>query len=133
MEPCRFGARPAGRAQAAKLAGSPALLYLLVTMRAAGAILLLVEIALFGAAVSAAARRPPLRDPALIRVGILCRWERGCMQKQQSAMTSALRYVDRKSPPVARIHACNRNASRGVDRVDWVGFNNCIRNPRIGR
>jgi hypothetical protein len=96
-------------------------------MRAAGAILLAVAVA------AAAARRPPLRDPVLIRIGVLCRWERSCIARQQSAMASALRYVNRKSPPTARIHACNRNASRGLDRVDWVGFDNCIRNPRVRR
>jgi hypothetical protein len=101
-------------------------------MRAAGAILLAMALA---AAVSAAsaARRPPLRDPVLIRIGVLCRWERSCIARQQSAMASALRYVNRRSPPTARIHACNRNASRGMDRVDWVGFDNCIRNPRVRR
>jgi hypothetical protein len=30
-----------------------------------------------------------------------------------------------------RIHACNRNASRGSGKVDWIGFYNCIRNKRI--
>jgi hypothetical protein len=53
------------------------------------------------------------------------------MKEQQSAMAAALRYVERKSPPPLRIHACNRNASRGSGKVDWIGFYNCIRNKRI--
>jgi hypothetical protein len=101
-------------------------------MRAAGAILLAVAVA-SAASAAWAARRPPLRDPVLIRIGILCKWERSCIARQQSAMAAALRYVNRKSPPTARIHACNRNASRGLDRVDWVGFDNCIRNSRVRR
>jgi hypothetical protein len=111
----------------------PALVYLPATMQPAGGILLVIAIALLGGAESATARKPPLGDPVLIRTGILCRWERRCMQKQQSAMAAALRYVERKSPPPARIQACNRNASRGSDRMDWIGFNNCIRNPRVRR
>lgn len=99
-------------------------------MRGTGAILFMLSVALVGAAASAA-RRTPLRDPVLMRIGIICRWERTCIQQQQAAMAAALRYVDRKSPPPSRIHACNRNASRGSGRVDWVGFYNCIRNKRI--
>lgn len=101
-------------------------------MRKAGGILFMLSLALLGAA-SSAARKPPLRDPVLIRIGILCRWERTCVRQQQTAMASALRYVDRKSPPQRRIDTCNRNASRGSDRVDWVGFYNCIRNSKVGR
>ena len=101
-------------------------------MRAAGGILFMLLLALLGAA-SSAARTPPLRDPVLIRIGIICRWERNCVREQLAAMASALRYVERKSPPQQRINICNRNASRGSDRVDWVGFYNCIRNRRVGR
>lgn len=101
-------------------------------MRGSGKLLFLLSLALL-LPVPSAARRVPLRDPVLIRIGILCQWERACVARQRSAMASALRYVERKSPPKARIRACNRNASRGADRVDWLGFYNCIRNPRIGR
>ena len=79
------------------------------------------------------ARVPPLRDPVLIRIGMLCRWENACIGRQLTAMEKALSYVQRKSPSASRVQACNRNASRGRDRVDWIGFNNCIRNKRIGR
>lgn len=101
-------------------------------MSSAGGVLAMLLIALAGAA-PLAARRAPLHDPVLIRIGTICRWDRTCIQQQQSAMTAALQYVARKSPPPARLHVCNRNASRGLDRVDWVGFYNCIRNRRIGR
>lgn len=79
------------------------------------------------------ARTPPLRDPVFMRIGIMCRWDSGCVTRQRNAMIAALSFVERKSPPPARIHACNRNASRKHDRVDWVGFNNCIRNKKMGR
>ena len=99
-------------------------------MHGAGGIFV-VLLAVLAGAVQAAPRKVPLDDPVLLRIGILCRWERGCMKEQQSAMAAALRYVDRKSPPPSRIHACNRNASRGSGKVDWIGFYNCIRNKRI--
>lgn len=79
------------------------------------------------------ARPPPIRDPVLMRIGVICRWENECIGLQLRAMSAALNYVQRKSPPRARLRACNRNAARGRDRVDWIGFNNCIRNKRMGR
>ena len=45
----------------------------------------------------------------------------------------ALSYVARKKPSQSFVHLCNRNASRGGGRVDWVGYENCIRNPRLKR
>jgi hypothetical protein len=96
----------------------------------AGGIFVLLLAVLAGIA-QAAPRKAPLHDPVLLRIGILSRWERNCMKEQQSAMAAALRYVERKSPPPLRIHACNRNASRGSGKVDWIGFYNCIRNKRI--
>ena len=86
--------------------------------------------ALFFAAPSPA-RVAPLYDPVLVRIGHVCSWDNGCIGRQLTAMESALSYVDRKSPPAARVHACNRNASRGRNRVDWIGFNNCIRNRAL--
>ena len=50
------------------------------------------------------------------------------MRSQQKAMKRALGYVKKADPPTWRIHLCNRNASRKRGRVDWVGFDNCIRN-----
>jgi hypothetical protein len=34
-------------------------------------------------------------------------------------------------PPNWKVQLCNRNASRGRDRVDWIGFERCIRNPKL--
>ena len=79
------------------------------------------------------ARIAPVHNPILVKIGLICRWDNGCIGDQLQAMSAALDYVERKSPPTTRIHACNRNASRGRNRVDWIGFNNCIRNKRIGR
>ena len=85
-----------------------------------------------------AAAGPLLRNPALINIGFVCEWQARCMDRQQHAMTCAIDYVNRKRPPVWRVQQCNRNAARVRDRrdwrrgrVDWVGFNNCIRNSKL--
>jgi hypothetical protein len=46
-------------------------------------------------------------------------------------MARALTFVRKQRPPVWRVQLCNRNASRGRNRVDWVGFDNCIRNAAL--
>lgn len=53
------------------------------------------------------------------------------MSAQQRAMKRALGYVRSQRPPLWKVHQCNRNAARGRSRVDWVGFDNCIRNPML--
>ena len=74
---------------------------------------------------------PPLKNPAVLNIGFVCRWQPHCIRKQKRAMGVALRYVQSYRPPSWRVQLCNRNASRGGTRVDWVGFNNCIRNPSL--
>ena len=80
---------------------------------------------------SAAAKLPPLRDPVFLNIGFVCQWQDDCIEQQQSAMKHALKYVDRFEPPRWKIEQCNRNASRARDRVDWIGYNHCIRNPKL--
>lgn len=76
--------------------------------------------------------RPPLRNPAILNIGFVCRWNAHCMDKQEQAMKRALKYVRKQNPPNWKIQACNRNAARGGStRVDWVGYYNCIRNPNV--
>ena len=82
----------------------------------------------WGSAALGAQARAPLYDRTSLNIGINCRWERHCIAVQQRAMRRALEYVRTRHPPTSRIHLCNRNASRGPYRVDWVGFDNCIRN-----
>jgi len=53
------------------------------------------------------------------------------MTQQRTAMRLAMNYLATAHPPGWRLQVCNTNASRGVLRVDWVGFNNCIRNPAL--
>ncbi len=53
------------------------------------------------------------------------------MAVQKSAMKRALKYVRKEQPPTWRIQACNRNAARSRFRVDWVGFDNCVRNAAL--
>jgi hypothetical protein len=70
----------------------------------------------------------PLYDPVALNVGISCHWQRTCERRQLEAMNRARFYVATARPPVWRIHLCNRNAQRGTARVDWIGFDNGIRN-----
>ena len=72
--------------------------------------------------------RASLLEPSVPRVPF---GENG--QAYGHAMAAALKFVRKNAPPRQRIHVCNRNSSRGTDRVDWIGFNKCIQNPRIGR
>jgi len=76
---------------------------------------------------------PPLKDPALLNIGFVCRWQSACITKQNAAMRASLRYVKSSKPPAWKIQLCNRHASRNGTRKDWVGFNRCIRNPSLGR
>jgi len=46
-------------------------------------------------------------------------------------MKRALSYVATHRPPRRQIQLCNRNARRGGNRVDWIGYEHCIRNPRL--
>jgi hypothetical protein len=96
-------------------------------MRWALAVLLIA----LGSAASAAQARVPLYDSVSLNIGLNCQWQRHCMVAQQRAMTRSLEYVRNQRPPSSRIHQCNRNASRGHNRVDWVGFDNCIRNVSL--
>lgn len=81
------------------------------------------------------ARRNPalLMRPTILNIGHICRWEARCMRNQERAMNRAARYVPKYRPPAWKIGLCNRNASRGPSRVDWIGLNNCLRNPRLPR
>jgi hypothetical protein len=73
----------------------------------------------------------PLYDPVALNIGISCSWQMRCMDQQQRANRHALKYVQKYHPTLWRIQQCNRNASRYRDRVDWIGFNNCVRNARL--
>jgi hypothetical protein len=53
------------------------------------------------------------------------------MLLQRAAMTRALTYVRTRRPPHLQVQLCNRNARRGGNRVDWIGYDHCIRNPAM--
>jgi hypothetical protein len=78
-----------------------------------------------------AAGLSPLNDPGFLNIGLSCRWENRCMSVQRKAMKRALGYVRKYQPPTWRIQLCNRNAARGYQRVDWIGFDHCIRNEAL--
>ena len=105
------------------------------TLRAAAAAAFVFVLAAAGWAGTAHAKLPPLRDPVFLNIGFVCQWRDTCIAKQRGAMTKALAYVNKYDPPAWKVQQCNRNASRfrGRGRVDWIGFNNCIRNKTIGR
>ena len=74
---------------------------------------------------------PPLYDPVFLNLGFVCRWEARCMDRQDDAMKRSLKYVRTKRPPAWRVQLCNRNAGRSGYRVDWIGFDNCVRNADL--
>jgi hypothetical protein len=78
-----------------------------------------------------AERRPLLYDPVSLNIGINCQWQSNCMSRQRSAMKTALAYVSRARPPQWRVQLCNRNAGKSGTRIDWIGFDHCVRNPKL--
>lgn len=73
----------------------------------------------------------PLYDPVALNVGISCQWQRSCQRRQLDSMARASAFIASAHPPLWRIHLCNSNARRGTARVDWIGFDNCIRNTQL--
>jgi hypothetical protein len=92
---------------------------------------LAVALALSGAAGAEARPLAPLYDPVILNIGLACQWQQHCVAAQSRAMKRANAFVARTRPQPARIQQCNRNAARTGGRVDWIGFDNCIRNPRL--
>lgn len=97
-----------------------------------------IAIAFLAAASAAGAKLPPLKDPVFLNIGFVCQWQERCISRQQRAMKRALSFVKRQRPATWKVELCNRNASRqqgraGRGRVDWIGFNNCIRNDDLKR
>jgi hypothetical protein len=92
----------------------------------------MVLVALTAVAAAADAQPlPPLRDAVALNIGINCQWQQRCMSDQHQAMKRALKYVRKYQPPMWRIQQCNRNASRSPQRVDWAGYDHCIRNASL--
>ena len=87
-------------------------------------------LALLAAAPEARATAP-LYDPVTLNIGINCQWQQACQRRHLKAMRSAHKFIAAKHPPLWKIHQCNRNARRGSSRIDWVGFNDCIRNADL--
>ena len=83
------------------------------------------------AAAAAAVEAKPLTDPVSLNIGLSCQWQQRCMSQQKKAMKRALKFVRKEQLPTWRIEMCNRNASKSRSRVDWIGFNNCVRNAAL--
>lgn len=90
-------------------------------------------LAIAGSGVAQARPLAPLYDPIALNIGLNCQWQNHCIDKQVKAMKRARAFVATRKPPLWRIHQCNRNAARIGARVDWIGFDNCIRNVRLNR
>jgi hypothetical protein len=75
--------------------------------------------------------RAPLRDPALLNIGFVCRWQARCIKIQQKAMVRSLKHMKQYPPAPWKVQLCNRNAARNGTRKDWVGFENCLRNTDL--
>jgi hypothetical protein len=85
----------------------------------------------WGSAAIAAQAGAPLYNSVGLNIGLNCQWQQKCIARQHGAMKRALYYVKKQQPPAWRIQLCNRNAARTRYRVDWVGFDNCIRNAAL--
>jgi hypothetical protein len=94
--------------------------------------LLAAAAALTMAGISADAEaRPILYDAVALNIGVNCQWQSHCMVQQRSAMKRALAFVSDARPAHWRVQLCNRNAGHGGYRMDWVGFEHCIRNETL--
>ena len=69
--------------------------------------------------------------PVMGNIASICCWQRACIARQEIAMRQALAFVGQRQTSVRKVELCNRNAARRNRGVDWVGFNNCIRNPKV--
>jgi hypothetical protein len=78
-----------------------------------------------------AEQRPILYDAVALNIGVNCQWQSRCMTQQRGAMKAALSFVAKRQPPPWRVQLCNRNAGRSGHRVDWIGFDHCIRNAAL--
>ena len=78
-----------------------------------------------------AEQRPILHDAVALNIGVNCQWQSPCMTQQRRAMKAALSFVAKRQPPPWRVQLCNRNAGRRGHRVDWIGFDHCIRNAGL--
>ena len=92
---------------------------------------MLVTALLLLPAATAAHATAPLYDPVSLNIGLACQWQQRCIGQQQRAMKRALKYVKKYKPPSWRIHLCNRNAARKRGRIDWIGFDRCVRNVAL--
>lgn len=92
---------------------------------------LVIGVLALAASAAPARAMAPLYDPVVLNIGINCQWQQHCERRQHKAMNDARKFIAAKNPPLWRIHLCNRNARRSASRIDWAGFNACIRNPNL--
>ena len=85
----------------------------------------------WSAAGAAVPTRVGVIHPVVRNINLLCKSQSSCTQRQWRAMQNAFAFMREKRPPVWKIEQCNRNAAKQRSRIDWIGFNNCIRNPKI--
>ncbi len=83
------------------------------------------------AAAGAEAQRAPPIHPVVRNINLLCKSQSSCVQRQWRSMQAAFAFMRARQLPVWKIELCNRNAAKQRSRIDWIGFNNCIRNPKV--
>ena len=92
---------------------------------------LMVVVAGTDAPEAQARANPPLKNPALLNIGFVCRWQARCIRTQEKAMARTLKFMRKYPPAPWKVQLCNRNAARNGTRKDWVGFENCLRNTAL--
>ena len=60
---------------------------------------------------------PPLKNPALLNIGFVCRWQGACITKQNQAMRSSLKFVRANKPPAWKISFAIGTRHRGNRRM----------------
>jgi hypothetical protein len=94
-------------------------------------LVLVIAVAATSPAAAGTIAHGQLADPVALNIGLICQWKEECMDDHKIAMHKALKFVAKYRPPQWRVEQCNRNAARGSARVDWIGFNRCIRNEAL--
>ena len=87
----------------------------------------------FAPVAGAHAANPSVVHPVYRNIASICGGQKSCIDRQWRGMQRAFAYMRNKGVPVWKIDVCNRNATRKSRRIDWIGFDNCIRNTKLRR
>ena len=68
-----------------------------------------------------------------LNIGVNCQWQSRCMEPASTAMKRALNYVAGEASAAVASSTVQPQCGRGGYRVDWIGFDHCIRNKSLRR